>query len=545
MHNPFGPSTPPRISIPQELENKESILAYLDVNPEELKKIWWFREKMYQAFEIQKRGGKARVISAPDDRLKYLQHKILLLLNRLYRVRNPVHGFVPQKSVKTNATAHLRKRFILNIDLKDFFPSITENRIIGVLKSIGIDDQVAQIISRICCSNGCLPQGAPTSPVLSNIICFRLDKNLMSLAKDTRCIYTRYADDLTFSSHQPMIKLFEGVITPAGHVSPELLSLHLRNIFLANGFIINPDKVHYADRNSRRMVTGLKVNEFVNLDRRYIRNIRAILHSIKVSDVKAVETKYKQDYGGKVDLGKYLRGKITWLGFIRGQSDPIFRAIAIRFNEEFPDLKIETTPTFIEIRDRAVWVIEYCVDTLAGLKAFQGSCFFLKDVGLVTAAHCVLDENEPMKELELELHHPSKPANKFKAKICMFDKHRDLAILSHKIPATEYYELELSTKTISVDDELTAVGYPSFGPGDQTNIKKGTVSSLPKKSDVQLIEVTQKLAQGMSGGPLHDSNFAVVGVIHKGGPSEGRDFAVHFDELNKWLSTPPISKILG
>lgn len=534
MHNPFSLFTPPRISIPQELENEESILTYLGVNSGELKKIWWFREKMYQAFEIQKRGGKTRVITAPDDRLKYLQHKIVLLLNQLYRVRNPVHGFVPQKSIKTNATAHLGKRFILNIDLKDFFPSITEKRIVGILRSLGIEDRVSQIIARICCYEGYLPQGAPTSPVLSNMICFRLDKYLMSFAKEARCIYTRYADDLTFSSHQPMTKLFEGVIPPAGHISPEILSTKLRNIFSANGFIINPDKVHYADRNSRRMVTGLKVNEFVNVDRRYIRNIRATLHSIEVFGIEAAQHRYTNDYSGKVDIGKYLQGKINWLSFVRGRSDPVFRNIAIRFNKNFPGLKIEMEPTAIEMRDRAVWVIEYCVDTQNGVKQFQGSGFFLKDVGLLTAAHCVLDGNEVVKELEV--YHPSKPANKFKAVVNKYDQNRDLAILSHSIPPTEYYELEISTKAISVNDELTAVGYPSFGPGDKTNIRKGTVSSLPTKSDVQLIEVTQKLAQGMSGGPLHDNNFSVVGVIHKGGPSEARDFAVHIDELNKWLA---------
>lgn len=532
MHNSFGPFKPARISIPQELENEDSILTYLGVNSRELKKIWWSREKMYQAFEIQKRGGKTRIITAPDDRLKYLQHKMNPLLSQLYRVRNPVHGFVPQKSVKTNAEAHLRKRFILNIDLKDFFPSITENRIVGVLKSIGIDNRVAQIIARISCYNGYLPQGAPTSPMLSNMICFRLDKALMSFAKETRCIYTRYADDITFSSHQPMVKLFEGTIPPVGHVSSNTLSLPLRNIFFANGFIINPEKVHFANKNSRRMVTGLKVNEFINVDRSYIRNIRAVLHSIDKSDVETAQLKYINDYGGKTDIGKYLQGKVSWLGFVRGKSDPVFRNIATRFNYKFPDMRFEIIPTAVEMRDRAVWVVE---GSERDLVKPQGSAFFLKNVGLVTAAHCILDKNYPMTDIEV--YHPSKPANKFKVAVDKFHKYRDLAILDHTIPNTEYYELELSTQNIAVDDELTAVGYPGFGPGDKINVRKGTVSSLPTKSAVQLIEVTQKLAQGMSGGPLHDNKFAVAGVIHKGGPGEGRDFAIHIDELKKWLSS--------
>ena len=224
--------------------------------------------------------------------------------------------------MKTNAFAHLQKRFILNIDLKDFFPSITENRVTGVLKSIGIDYQVALTIARICCYEGRLPQGAPTSPVLSNMICFRLDRELLSFAKEARCIYTRYADDLTFSSYQPMAKLFEGQLPSAGHFSPDLLALALRNIITNNGFTINPDKAHHADRHSRRMVSGLKINEFVNVDRRYIRNIRAALHSIEVLGMDAAQQKFRESRSDRSCFRSYLQGKISWLRYIRGQSEP-------------------------------------------------------------------------------------------------------------------------------------------------------------------------------------------------------------------------------
>ena len=137
-----------RVSMPPELASEPALLAYLGVSKRELKNIWWFRGRMYNQFEIAKGKGKTRIINAPDDRLKYLQRQIVSLLDQLYRVRNPVHGFVAGRSVKTNALAHLRKRFVLNIDLKDFFPSITENRVTGVFKSLGIDSRVASIIAR-------------------------------------------------------------------------------------------------------------------------------------------------------------------------------------------------------------------------------------------------------------------------------------------------------------------------------------------------------------------------------------------------------------
>lgn len=514
-----------RVSVPPELASEAAFLTYLGITPKELEKIWWYRGRMYHRFEIAKGKGKTRIIYAPDERLKFLQRQIAPLLNQLYRVRNPVHGFVPGKSIKTNALAHLGKRFVLNIDLKDFFPSITEKRVIGVLESLGIDTRVAHITARLCCNKAHLPQGAPTSPVLSNMICFRLDKDLLAFAKAARCIYTRYADDITFSSHQSMTALFKGPPPPSGLFSPDLLVPALNNAFVNNGFTLNADKAHYAERHSRRIVTGLKVNELLNVDRRYVRNIRAALYSVEILGEKTAQAKFESEHGGTSDLGAHLKGKITWLRHIRGQSDPVFRAIALRFNSSFPNRKIEVEPTVAEVRDRAVWV----VDNYEGEMA-QGSAFFLKDVGLVTAAHCVEGVNE------VDIHHPSKPSNIFKAAVLKRHNVRDLAILKHTVSATEYFEVELSTCATTVGDELTAVGYPGFGPGDSLNIREGKVSSLSVKHGVKLIEVTQKLSQGMSGGPLLHNDNTVAGVIHKGGPGEERDLAIHIKELTEWLT---------
>ena len=525
LKDEFLSAAPVRASILAELATEATLLAYLELSTEEFKKIWRYRGRMYRQFEIAKGKGKSRIISAPDERLKYLQRQIAVLLDQMYRRRHPVHGFVTGKSVKTNALAHLRKHFVLNLDIKDFFPSITENRVSGLLEALTIHHRVATIIARFCCNGGHLPQGAPTSPVLSNMICFRLDKELLAIAKDTRCIYTRYADDITFSSHQPMVALFEGPVPPAGRFPFDSLTPSLKAAFAINGFTVNPDKAHYADRHSRRMVTGLKVNEIINVDRRYVRNIRSTLYSVEELGQKAAQERFESQYGGKSGLGAHLEGKISWLRYIRGQSDPVFRSIAVRFNDCFPDRKIEVIPTPLEVRDRAVWVVEHFEGEMA-----QGSAFFLKGVGLVTAAHCAAGVTE------VELHHHSKPLNKFKATVLKIDEDRDLAILEHAVPQREYFEFEKATRVVVVGDDLTAVGYPSFGPGDQLNVRAGKVSSLPVKHGVRLIEVTQKLSQGMSGGPLLDSHHAVVGVVHKGGPSEGRDFAIHIDMINALLA---------
>lgn len=516
------------LAIPKQLADETALLAHLGVSARELRKIWWHRGRMYHQFEIAKRKGKTRKIDAPDDRLKYLQRQIASLLDPLYRVRNPVHGFVAGKSVKTNALAHLRKRFVLNIDLEDFFPSITENRVIGLLESLGIDSRVASIVARICCHHGHLPQGAPTSPILSNMICFRLDKDLLAFAKETRCIYTRYADDITFSSFQPMTWLFEGSAPPPGRFTPELLEPKFRRIIVNNGFKINPEKTHYADRHSRRMVTGLKINELLNVDRRYIRNIRAALYSVETLGKNGAQAKFETDHGGASDIGKHLKGKITWLRHIRGHSDPVFRSIAVRFNASFPEHSVQVAPNAVEVRDRAVWVVDQT--TGPDTEWVQGSAFFLKDVGLVTAAHCVRSAKE------VDVYHPSKRSNVFKATVLKCDTHRDLAILGHDIPPTEYYELERSNRAATIGAEMIAVGYPGFGPGDTINVRDGKVSSLPVKNAVKMIEVTQKLSQGMSGGPLLNTNNAVTAIIHKGGPGEQRELAIRIDMLSDLLA---------
>ncbi len=512
------------ITIPPELADEHALFAYLKMSPAELNKIWWYRGQMYSQFDIAKGSGKTRTITAPDRRLKIIQQKLLRLLDQLYRVRNPVHGFVPERSVKTNAEAHGRRRFVINLDLKDFFPTIIEKRVVGLLRSLGVDRRVSEIVARLCCYSGHLPQGAPTSPILSNMICYRLDTDLLLAAKASRAIYTRYADDITFSSYQAPTPLFEGGVPAAGRFTPELLTHNVRAAIISNGFVIHPDKAHYADRNSRRMVTGVKINAGLNVDRRYVRRIRAMLHSIELLGLADAQTKYSS-IGGKGSLAAHLRGKIAYVAHLKGQTDPVVRSLAQRFNRSFAPHPIKLIPTAEERRDRSTWVVEHPDQ--------NGTCFFLKDVGLVTAAHCVEGASE------VEVLHPSKHTTKFKAKVLHFDKHRDLAVLDHtEIPETEFYELEPSGKAVAVSDHVLAIGYPHWGFGERLNIRPGEISLLTVRSGVQLIEVTQQLTQGMSGGPILNVAGEVVGIVHKGGPDEGRQLAIQLSELENSLKTP-------
>lgn len=266
-----------------------------------------------------------------------------------------------------------------------------------------------------------------------------------------------------------------------------------------------------------------KINAGLNVDRHYVRHIRAVLHSIETLELTHAQAKFVAA-GGKGSLAAHLRGKISYIAHLKGLTDPVVRALALRYNKSFSHQPIKLAPTVEERRDRSVWIVEHSANG-----GEQGTAFFLKDVGLVTAAHCVEGVSD------FTVYHPTKPSNQARVTVLKRCEHRDLAILGHAIHDTEYFELGTDSRAIAVGDVVTAYGYPGYGPGDKINVRTGAVTSLPIKRAVQMIEVTQELAQGMSGGPILDAYGDLIGVIHKGGPNEGRQLAIHIGVLEKWV----------
>jgi S1-C subfamily serine protease len=308
-----------------------------------------------------------------------------------------------------------------------------------------------------------------------------------------------------------------------------LLSLELRAAIRQNGFVVHPEKAHYADQNSRRVVTGVKINAGLNVDRRYVRRIRAMLHSIEKCGLTLAQAKHSSA-GGRGSLAAHLRGKIAYLAHLKGQNDPVVRSLAQRYNQNFQSHRIKLTPTAEEKRNRAVWVVDHPEQ--------YGSTYFLKGVGLVTAAHCVKGLSE------VAVLHPSKHTTTFTVKVLHFDQHRDVAVLDHTtIPKIEFYELDAAAANVAVTDAVTAMGYPDWGLGEGLNIRPGEISLLTARFGVRLIEVTQQLAQGMSGGPILNAAGEVVGIIHKGGPGEGRQLAIRLSELYASLAEMRKSKV--
>lgn len=290
-------------------------------------------EEKYKVFEIRKRNGGIRQICSPISGIKRLQKNLSIILNHLHSPKFCAHGYVKERSIITNAQVHVKKRIIVNIDLKDFFPSINFGRVRGLFMSypFNFDDKVATILAQISCYDGHLPQGAPSSPVLSNYICRRLDNQLLNLTRKCKVDYTRYADDLTFSTNLKELPPEIGTIKD----NTLFLSNELIDIIENNGFVVNREKVRFAFKNNRQEVTGLIVNERINLNRKYIRHVRAMIHAWEKFGLEeaAIEHFEKYNYKNKtvdnyiLSFIKELSGKIGYIGHIKGKENSVYRNI--------------------------------------------------------------------------------------------------------------------------------------------------------------------------------------------------------------------------
>lgn len=235
----------------------------------------------YIAFEIPKKSSGSRIIHAPATALKIIQRKLSQVLYCVYKTKPSVYGFAPNRNVVKNAQIHVKKRYVLNIDLKDFFSSINFGRVRGMFmgKPYNLNPTVATVLAQICCHENKLPQGAPSSPIVTNMICGKMDSQLQQLSKNHKCTYyTRYADDITFSTTLREFPTDIACKTKESGEDKLALGQDLISIITGNGFEINDRKVRFQTKNSRQEVTGLTVNKFPNVSRSYIRNIRAILH---------------------------------------------------------------------------------------------------------------------------------------------------------------------------------------------------------------------------------------------------------------------------
>jgi RNA-directed DNA polymerase len=284
-------------------------------------------DQKYKLFGIKKKASGTRVISAPVTPLKIIQQELNKILLDVYEPKPSVHGYVRGKNIVINAKKHKRARLILNIDLEDFFPSINFGRVRGMFlgNPYFLPPKVATVLAQICCFNNQLPQGAPTSPVISNMICARMDSQLQHLAFKYQCYYTRYADDITISTFHK--ELPAGIAT-ALSITETQIGNELNKIIETNGFRINLNKVRLQPRFRRQEVTGIVVNQFPNVRRKYIRQVRAMLHAWEAHGLTNAEKDYFTKYAGQkhrnpeLELPSFrqiLKGMISYIGMVKGR----------------------------------------------------------------------------------------------------------------------------------------------------------------------------------------------------------------------------------
>jgi RNA-directed DNA polymerase len=306
----------------------------------------------YKEFSIPKKSGQTRTISAPCTPLKILQRKLSQVLYSVYEPKAPVHGFVPARSILTNAEQHVHKRFILNIDLKDFFHSIHFGRVQGVFMKppYNLSREVAQVLAKICCYSGRLPQGAPTSPIISNMICARMDSKLRKLAQACKATYTRYADDITFSTTLSNFPSQLASVEDDADTSKVILGERLKLIIQDNEFEVNDKKVRLQHKSHHQEVTGLTVNQFPNVKRSFVREISSMLHAWDKFGLQSTEQRYHARYAQDIKdvkaagcepppftketppFKEVLRGKINFLGMVRGKDNEIYRTYSNWFH---------------------------------------------------------------------------------------------------------------------------------------------------------------------------------------------------------------------
>ncbi|ROI09826.1 RNA-directed DNA polymerase [Chryseobacterium sp. H3056] len=298
--------------------------------------------KRYATFEIKKKSGKTRIIHSPSSGLKSILKCFRYVLESVYEPHPAAMGFAPGRSVVDNAQKHVQMLYVYNIDLQDFFHNFDRNRVkMGLWRNLfNVEknkEELSFFLAALCTHpieiNGevkiVLPQGSPVSPVLTNMLCVSLDRRLQGLAKRYRIRYSRYADDITFSSNRNVF------------VETEFqLELH-RIIEEDQKLKINPDKTRLQKRGYRQEVTGVIVNEKLNVHRKYVKQVRMWLYYMEKYGPEKAEQLFRADYIREKSHVKnitnpmlsVLIGKLQYLKMVKGQHDPTYLSLLNRFTK--------------------------------------------------------------------------------------------------------------------------------------------------------------------------------------------------------------------
>jgi len=528
------------------------------------------KDKLYSRVNIPKRNGSQRKIFIPNENLLKLQRRLKIILDDSYNPHRNATGFIKNKNIVDNASIHVNKKYILNMDLENFFETITAGRVFAMFEKYFkiTNKDVCFFLTRICCHpDGFLPQGAPTSPTISNIISKQLDKQITKYVNKAgnTIHYSRYADDITFSSNYN----FESGLLEIDDNNYKI-GKKIKNIINESGFNINNDKTRYQTHNQHQEVTGIVVNEKLNVNRKYIRNIRAMIHSVKMDcgQLDKPVKKFNKINNRNVDINglfKVIRGKIEYVGMVKGYHDKVFENIANKFNETY-NLVNEMLEINGEEKLKSVSIINiysphftYLVPdgdvyfNPEGSMAYGlGSAFLLKNYGIVSNYHVfkeLLDffENSkgiveksrirkpdigyinnveyPIKLLSVD----NKKQKIIHTKIVKYDENYDLILLEPKNINFKEYGYNLASLPMEIDNPIKLLGFPNFKTGDAVREIDGKIININKSEEK--FEINRSILAGNSGGPILNSNKEVIGVA-----SEGRGNHVDVGRTLDWLT---------
>ena len=293
------------------------------------------RSSLYTDFDIPKKSGGVRRISAPKLQLRNIQQKLKNEIEKYYFPPQYAHGFIKKRSIVSNAKQHINKKWNVNIDIKDFFPSITSQRVYGLFKAkpFSFSSKVASLISNLLTYNGFLPQGSVTSPLITNMIFFSLDRSLAKYCKKNDITYTRYADDITFSSNnrKKLNKIYD---EHDNSVNDSVVTI-IKN----NGFEINLDKVRCNFYFKHQEVTGIKTNVKTNIKNFHKYKIRSMIRAWEKYGLENATSDYMTKNKLEGDVKEFIKtftdeltGLIAYTHMVLGQESKFYKQVAHRFN---------------------------------------------------------------------------------------------------------------------------------------------------------------------------------------------------------------------
>ena len=462
----------------------------------------------YRQFTIRKRAGTARIINAPHGSLKIVQQKLNQVLQAVYRPMAPAHGFARDRSIVSNAKRHVGRRWVFNLDLENFFPTIHFGRVLGMFsgRTYRLPRPAALALAQICCYQGALPQGAPTSPVVSNMVCGPLDIQLRGFAASHYCQYTRYADDITLSANRPDIPAAIAEITVDGIKVGD----DIRRLIESNSFKINEAKVRFRPRSSRQEVTGLVTNAFPNVPRQFVRRVRGMLHAWETFGEEAADAEFRARHDRKQRRSEspqpkfrnILRGRLEFIRMVKGTTDQVFVRLWNRLSTLAPD----DYQRIVEIHNAddvpsALWVLES--------NKGQGTGFLLEGYGLVTCAHCV---EPPTVAFRADA-----PDKRYRVNVLRQLVNPDLAILGLEPSApSSGVLLPGDSANVQPSTPVTLFGFPHYARGHTADRHPTTVTGKVLKFGTIMFTLNTPVFPGASGGPAVDADARVIGIIRSG-----------------------------